>query len=128
MSFHGGFAGTTLAMILFARSRGISIWTLFDVVAAGVPVALGLVRCANFVNSELWGRVTDVPWAVVFPTGGPVPASSEPDLRSRLGGPCAVHRATPSDPCLPEAEGARLRRRRLRDRLRPVAHLRRVLP
>jgi phosphatidylglycerol:prolipoprotein diacylglycerol transferase len=66
MSFHGGFAGTTLAMILFARSRGISIWTLFDVVAAGAPVALGLVRCANFINAELWGRVTDVPWAVIF--------------------------------------------------------------
>jgi phosphatidylglycerol---prolipoprotein diacylglyceryl transferase len=73
MSFHGGFAGTTLAMILFARSRGINTWTLFDVVAAGAPVALGLVRCANFINSELWGRVTDVPWAVVFPTGGPDP-------------------------------------------------------
>jgi phosphatidylglycerol---prolipoprotein diacylglyceryl transferase len=73
MSFHGGFAGTTLAMIFFARSRGISVWTLFDVVAAGVPVALGLVRCANFINSELWGRVTDVPWAVVFPNGGPFP-------------------------------------------------------
>ena len=71
MSFHGGFAGTTLAMILFARSRGIRVWTLFDVVAAGAPVALGLVRCANFINSELWGRMTDVPWAVIFPTGGP---------------------------------------------------------
>ncbi|QPC88425.1 prolipoprotein diacylglyceryl transferase [Mesorhizobium sp. NBSH29] len=73
MSFHGGFAGTTLAMILFARARGINIWTLFDVVAAGVPVALGTVRVANFINSELWGRVTDVPWAFVFPTGGPFP-------------------------------------------------------
>ncbi|MET0943649.1 MAG: prolipoprotein diacylglyceryl transferase [Mesorhizobium sp.] len=71
MSFHGGFAGTALAIILFARSRGINVWTLFDVVAAGAPVALGLVRCANFINSELWGRVTDVPWAVMFPTGGP---------------------------------------------------------
>jgi phosphatidylglycerol:prolipoprotein diacylglycerol transferase len=71
MSFHGGFAGTTLAIILFARSRGINVWTMFDVVAAGAPVALGLVRCANFINSELWGRVTDVPWAVMFPTGGP---------------------------------------------------------
>ncbi len=56
MSFHGGFLGTTLAMILFARSRGIKVWTLFDVVAAGVPVALGLVRITNFINSELWGR------------------------------------------------------------------------
>ena len=71
MSFHGGFAGTPLAMILFARSRGINVWSLFDVVAAGAPVALGLVRSTNFVNSELWGRPTDVPWAFVFPNGGP---------------------------------------------------------
>ena len=73
MSFHGGFAGTTLAMILFAYRRGIRIWTLFDVVAAGVPVALGLVRLTNFINSELWGRPTDVPWAFVFPNGGAFP-------------------------------------------------------
>ena len=73
MSFHGGFLGTTLAMILFARARRIPIWSLFDVIAAGVPIALGLVRCANFVNSELWGRVSDVPWAVLFPNGGPLP-------------------------------------------------------
>ena len=71
MSFHGGFAGTTLAMILFARSRGISVWTMFDVIAAGVPVALGLVRITNFINAELWGRPTDVPWAFVFPNAGP---------------------------------------------------------
>jgi phosphatidylglycerol:prolipoprotein diacylglycerol transferase len=71
MSFHGGFAGTTLAVILFARSRGISVWSFFDVVAAGAPVALGLVRATNFINSELWGRPTDVPWAFVFPNGGP---------------------------------------------------------
>ncbi|MFN3546479.1 MAG: prolipoprotein diacylglyceryl transferase [Mesorhizobium sp.] len=73
MSFHGGFLGTTIAMILFARSRGASAWSMFDVVAAGVPVGLGLVRVANFINSELWGRVTDVPWAFVFPNGGPEP-------------------------------------------------------
>jgi phosphatidylglycerol:prolipoprotein diacylglycerol transferase len=71
MSFHGGFLGTTLAMILFARRRGIRIWSLFDVIAAGTPVALGLVRCTNFINSELWGRISDVPWAVEFPNGGP---------------------------------------------------------
>ena len=70
MSFHGGFLGTTLAMILFARSRGIKVWSLFDVVAAGVPIALGLVRLTNFINSELWGRPTDVAWAFVFPNGG----------------------------------------------------------
>jgi phosphatidylglycerol---prolipoprotein diacylglyceryl transferase len=73
MSFHGGFLGTTLAMILFARSRGIKVWSLFDVIAAGVPVALGLVRLTNFINSELWGKVTDVPWAFEFPNGGPLP-------------------------------------------------------
>ncbi len=73
MSFHGGFLGTTLAMVLFARSRGIGIWTMFDVIAAGAPVGLGLVRVTNFINSELWGRPSDVPWAVEFPNGGPFP-------------------------------------------------------
>ncbi len=70
MSFHGGMLGTTLAMVLFARSRKINISSMLDTVAAGVPVGLGLVRVANFINSELWGRETDVPWGMVFPTGG----------------------------------------------------------
>jgi phosphatidylglycerol---prolipoprotein diacylglyceryl transferase len=73
MSFHGGLLGTTLAMILFARRRGISVWPLFDVIAAGAPVGLGVVRIANFVNSELWGKLTSVPWAFEFPNGGPFP-------------------------------------------------------
>ena len=73
MSYHGGFLGTTLAMILFAKKRGIPVWSMFDIVAAGVPFGLGVVRMANFVNSELWGRVTDVPWGVIFPNGGPDP-------------------------------------------------------
>ncbi|TIU69061.1 MAG: prolipoprotein diacylglyceryl transferase, partial [Mesorhizobium sp.] len=71
MSFHGGLLGVILAMTLFSLKRGIRTWTLFDVVSAGVPVGLGLVRVANFINSELWGRPTDVPWAVEFPNGGP---------------------------------------------------------
>lgn len=71
MSFHGGLAGVTVAMILFARRRGFSAFSLFDVIGAGAPVGLGLVRVTNFINSELWGRPTDVPWAVVFPNGGP---------------------------------------------------------
>ncbi len=66
MSFHGGLLGVTLAMILFARRRGIPTWSLFDVVAAGVPVGLGLVRVANFVNAELWGRPTEMSWGVIF--------------------------------------------------------------
>lgn len=73
MSFHGGIIGTTLAMIWFARSRNIPVWSMFDTIAAGVPVGLGLVRVANFINQELWGRVSDVPWAVYFPNGGPLP-------------------------------------------------------
>lgn len=73
MSFHGGLTGVTVAMILFARRRGFSPWSLFDVIAAGVPVGFGLVRVTNFINSELWGRTTDVPWAFVFPNGGPEP-------------------------------------------------------
>ena len=71
MSFHGGFLGTTLAMVIFARSRGINPWSLFDVIAAGTPVALGLVRVANFINSELWGKLSNLPWAIEFPNGGP---------------------------------------------------------
>lgn len=73
MSFHGGMLGTVLAMALFARSRGFSPWSMFDVIAASAPPALGLVRIANFINSELWGRPADVPWAFVFPNGGPEP-------------------------------------------------------
>ncbi len=71
MSFHGGLAGTTLAMILFARKNGIAVWSLFDIVAAVVPIGLFFGRIANFVNGELWGRLADAPWAVVFPNGGP---------------------------------------------------------
>ncbi len=63
----------TIAMFLFARSRGIPVWSMFDTIAAGTPVGLGVVRIANFINSELWGRVTDMPWGVVFPNGGPLP-------------------------------------------------------
>jgi len=73
MSFHGGLLGTILAMFLFARFRRISTWSLFDVVAASTPLGLLLGRIANFINGELWGKTTDVPWAMVFPTGGPEP-------------------------------------------------------
>ena len=73
MSFHGGFAGTVIAMILFAWKRGLSIWTLFDLAGCAAPIGLFFGRIANFINSELWGRPTDVPWAVVFPNGGPDP-------------------------------------------------------
>ena len=71
MSFHGGLAGTIVAMILFARRNGIAVWSLFDVVATVVPFGLLFGRIANFVNGELWGRLSDAPCAVVFPEAGP---------------------------------------------------------
>lgn len=71
MSFHGGFLGATLAMILFARRNSIPVWSMFDIVAAVVPIGLFFGRIANFINGELWGRLSSMPWAVVFPTGGP---------------------------------------------------------
>lgn len=67
MSFHGGLAGITVAMILFARQRGFSPFSLFDVIAASCGLGILLGRISNFVNAELYGRVTDVPWAVIFP-------------------------------------------------------------
>ncbi len=73
MSFHGGFLGMMLAMALFARSRNIPAWSLIDVVATGVPFGLFFGRLANFINGELWGRVGDVPWAMVFPNAGDLP-------------------------------------------------------
>jgi phosphatidylglycerol:prolipoprotein diacylglycerol transferase len=73
MSFHGGFLGTILGLLLFARSRGIPMLSMLDVAAIVTPIGLFLGRIANFINSELWGRVTDVPWAVTFPNGGPLP-------------------------------------------------------
>jgi phosphatidylglycerol---prolipoprotein diacylglyceryl transferase len=73
MSFHGGFLGCVLAVILFARRRGLSILSLGDVTCAVAPIGLFLGRLANFINAELWGRPSDVPWAVVFPGGGPLP-------------------------------------------------------
>lgn len=71
MSFHGGLIGTMIAMILFARRHSIPVWSLFDIVSAVVPIGLFFGRIANFINAELWGRLSSMPWAVVFPTGGP---------------------------------------------------------
>ncbi len=73
MSFHGGFAGTALAVALLARARGISVLRLYDVVCAVVPIGIFLGRIANFIKPELWGRPTDVAWAMIFPGAGPLP-------------------------------------------------------
>jgi len=75
MSFHGGFLGCVAAVMLFARKNDISILSLGDITTAVGPIGLFLGRLANFINSELWGRTADssVPWAMVFPNGGPLP-------------------------------------------------------
>lgn len=72
MSFHGGLIGVILAMFLFARKQGMKFFQIADFVAPFVPIGLGAGRIGNFINGELWGRATDVPWAMQFPTGGEV--------------------------------------------------------
>ena len=67
MSFHGGFLGVVVACLFFGRKIGTSLDRMLDLGAASVPVGLGLGRLANFINSELYGRATDVPWAFIFP-------------------------------------------------------------
>lgn len=73
MSFHGGILGTLVAGILFTRKRGIPFFAFGDIVACAAPIGLFLGRLANFINGELFGRPSDVPWAMVFPNGGPEP-------------------------------------------------------
>ncbi|WP_394153554.1 prolipoprotein diacylglyceryl transferase [Loktanella salsilacus] len=68
MSFHGGFVGVVLAVILFARRNAVSLGSMADVTALAATPAIFLVRIANFINDELWGRPTDLPWGVVFPS------------------------------------------------------------
>jgi len=73
MSFHGGVVGCAVAVVLFAWRRHIPMLSLGDVTAAAAPIGLALGRIANFINGELWGRPTDVAWAMVFPNAGPLP-------------------------------------------------------
>jgi phosphatidylglycerol---prolipoprotein diacylglyceryl transferase len=75
MSFHGGFLGCVAAVILFCRKRNLPILSLGDINCGVAPIGIFLVRLTNFINSELWGRSADssVPWAMVFPNGGPLP-------------------------------------------------------
>ena len=73
MSFHGGALGVTLAIMLFTRARRLPVLAFSDVIAEAIPIGLFFGRIANFINGELFGRETDVPWAMAFPNGGPVP-------------------------------------------------------
>jgi phosphatidylglycerol:prolipoprotein diacylglycerol transferase len=75
MSFHGGFMGCVVAVMWFARANNVPILSLGDITTAVGPIGLFLGRIANFINGELWGRPADpsLPWAMIFPTGGPIP-------------------------------------------------------
>ena len=72
MSFHGGLVGGIIGGVIGCRILGLSAWTIADLAVIGAPLALCLGRCANFVNGELWGKPTDLPWGVVFESGGDV--------------------------------------------------------
>ena len=73
MSFHGGLVGVIVAVYLFAKKFQKPFWAVSDFLIPLVPLGLAAGRLGNFINGELWGRVTDVPWAMVFPRGGPEP-------------------------------------------------------
>ncbi len=73
MSFHGGLIGGIVAGYLFGRKKGLGFWQLADLGFLPAPIGLGLGRIGNFINGELFGRTTDMPWGIVFPGGGPLP-------------------------------------------------------
>lgn len=73
MSFHGGLIGVVIVLFLFCYIRKLNLFMVADLVVSAVPIGLGFGRIGNFINSELWGRVTDHPWGMVFPNGGPLP-------------------------------------------------------
>ena len=73
LSFHGGLLGTIVAALIFCRKKGVPFWNLADAMALATPTGLAMGRLGNFINGELWGRVSYVPWAVIFKEGGPEP-------------------------------------------------------
>ena len=87
MSFHGGFLGLIVAIALFCRRHAIPFLRLGDFVCAAAPIGLFFGRLANFINGELYGRVADVSWAVVFPRGGPYPRHPSQLYEAALEGP-----------------------------------------
>jgi phosphatidylglycerol---prolipoprotein diacylglyceryl transferase len=86
MSFHGGLIGVLLTGILFCEKRKLSFWKVADLFIVTAPVGLGLGRIGNFINGELYGRVTEVPWGIIFPRGGPLPRHPSQLYESALEG------------------------------------------
>ncbi|NTU42143.1 MAG: prolipoprotein diacylglyceryl transferase [Nitrospirales bacterium] len=73
MSFHGGLIGSIFAGYIVCRTAKVDFWRVTDLVVVTVPIGLGLGRLGNFINGELYGRVTNLPWGMIFPDGGPLP-------------------------------------------------------
>lgn len=84
MASHGGMLGVIVALVLFARRHGLPFYAASDAAALCTPIGLGLGRLANFINGELWGRPTTVPWAVVFPKAPPIDGVMVPRHPSQL--------------------------------------------
>lgn len=86
LSFHGGIFGVMLGSVLICRVYRLPLLRVWDILLLSVPLAIGFGRIANFINGELWGRVTDVPWAMVFPGAGPEPRHPSQLYESLLEG------------------------------------------
>lgn len=87
MSFHGGLLGVVVACLLFCLRRNLPVLLSGDIIVMAATVGLGLGRIGNFINAELYGRVTDVPWGMVFPGGGPYPRHPSQLYEAVLEGP-----------------------------------------
>jgi phosphatidylglycerol:prolipoprotein diacylglycerol transferase len=86
MSFHGGLIGVLVVGILFSWKNKKSFWKIADLIIVTAPIGLGLGRIGNFINGELYGRVTRVPWGMIFPKGGPLPRHPSQLYESALEG------------------------------------------
>ncbi|HEX7873916.1 MAG TPA: prolipoprotein diacylglyceryl transferase [Sphingobium sp.] len=87
MSLHGGTVGVLIAIWWLTRANNLSFLRVCDYIACVVPFGLGFGRIANFINGELWGKPTDVPWAMIFPTGGDIPRHPSQLYEAALEGP-----------------------------------------
>lgn len=87
MSFHGGMTGAIIAAFLFLRKHKLRFYPLADIGFAAAPVGLFFGRIGNFINGELYGRVTDLPWGMIFPNGGPLPRHPSQLYEAFLEGP-----------------------------------------
>ena len=88
MSFHGGVVGVLVATLIFARRNALDIFRVGDLITAVAPVGLFFGRIANFINGELWGRPTDLPWGMVFPGAGILPRHPSQLYEAALEGVC----------------------------------------